>query len=184
MFGSGVSSEGLFSFGNVPVRSVGKSRTQINAGDWIINFSLFVRWKPIKRVSVTCILAASQKERKQPIKWLIFDDEINLLNYWSVNSGQFPLLFKLAIEIYSCLATTAGIERGFSVAGHLIGTRAATMKDENFEKKLFCNVNQEVMMSGRKWKFVQVSGNKYVSFGHSRIFNQFIRDSFGEIVWC
>ena len=66
------------------------------------------------------------------------------------------MLSELAIEIYSCPATMAGIERVFSGAGHLIGTRATTMKDENFEKKLFC-VNQEVMMSGRKRKFVEVS---------------------------
>ena len=67
------------------------------------------------------------------------------------------MLSKLAIEIYSCPATTAGIEGVFSVAGHLIGTRASTTKDENFEKKLFYNVNQDVMMSGRKGKFVEVS---------------------------
>ena len=99
-------------------------------------------------VSITCIFAALQEERKQPIKQLIDDDEINSLKYWRVNSGRFPLLSKLAIEIYSCPATTAGIERVFSVAGHLIGARATTMKDENFEKKLFCHVNQEVMRSG------------------------------------
>ena len=90
------------------------------------------------------ILVASQKERKQPIKWLIGDDEINPLKYWKVNRGRFPLLSKLANEIYSCPATTAGIKRVFSVAGRLIGNRATTMKDRNFEKKLFCQVNQEV----------------------------------------
>ena len=44
----------------------------------------------------------------------------------------------------------------FSIAGHLIGTRATTMKDENFEKKLFCNVNRETMLSGRKRKSMDV----------------------------
>ena len=59
-------------------------------------------------------------------------------------------------EIYSCPATTAGIERIFSIAGRLIGTRATTIKYENFEKKLFCNVNQEGMFSGRKREFMSV----------------------------
>ena len=49
-----------------------------------------------------------------------------------------------------------GIERIFSMAGHLIGTRASTMKDENCKKKLFCNVNQEAMFSGSKRKFMSV----------------------------
>ena len=79
------------------------------------------------------------------------------MKYQRVKSDRFPLLSKLAIEVYLCSATMAGIERVFSGAGHLIGTRAITMKDENFEKKLFCNVNQDVMMSGRKRKFVEVS---------------------------
>ena len=88
---------------------------------------------------------------------LVPDDEINPLKYWKINSVRFPMLSKLAIEIYSCPATTAGIERVFSVAGHLLGPRATTMKDENFEKKLFCNINQEVMLSGRKRKYIDIS---------------------------
>ena len=84
------------------------------------------------------------------------DDEINPLKYWRINSARFPLLSKFAVEIYSCPATTAGIERVFSIAGHLIGTRATTMKDENFEKKLFCNANRETMLSGRKRKSMDV----------------------------
>ena len=84
------------------------------------------------------------------------DDEINPLKYWRINSARFPLLSKFAVEIYSCPATTAGIERVCSIAGHLISTRATTMKDENFEKKLFCNVNQETMLSGRKRKSMDV----------------------------
>ena len=75
-----------------------------------------------------------------------------LISLFGIRSGKS----KLAIEIYPCPATMAGIERVFSVAGHLIGTRATTMKDENFEKKLFCNVNQEVVVSGRRRKFVEV----------------------------
>ena len=62
---------------------------------------------------------------------VVSDDELNPLKYWKINSGRFPLLSKLAIEIYPCPATTAGIERIFSIAGHLIRTRATTMKDDN-----------------------------------------------------
>ena len=79
---------------------------------------------------------------------------VNPLEYWKINSGRFQLLSKLAVEIYSCPATTAGIERVFSIAGHLIGARATSMKDDSFEKKLFCNVNQEALLSGRKRKFM------------------------------
>ena len=111
------------------------------------------------------------------------DDETNSFKYWRVNSGRFPLLSKLAIELYSCPAIPVGIEGAFSVAVHLIGTRATTMKDENFEKKLFCNVNQEVMMSGRKRKFVEfltssfeIRSGKF--FGANVFRSSFVRGTF------
>ena len=47
--------------------------------------------------------------------------------------------------------------RVFSIAGHLRGTRATLMKDENFEQNLFCNVNKEIMFSCRKRKFIEIS---------------------------
>ena len=89
------------------------------------------------------------------------------------------MLSKLAIEIYSCSATTAGIEKVFSVAGHLIGTRATTTKDEHFEQILFGNVNQEVM-SGGKRKFVEVPEINMVRSG----IREFLTSSFGKNFWC
>ena len=83
---------------------------------------------------------------------VISDEEINSLKYWKVNKGRFPLLSKLATEIYSCPATTAGIERVFSIAGHLIGLRATVMMDENFEQKFS-------VMSTRRLCFVAANEN-------------------------
>ena len=79
---------------------------------------------------------------------VVSDDEINPLKYWKINSGRFPWLSKLAIEIYSCPATTAGMERNFSIAGHI-------RKMKILRKTIiFCSVNQEAMFSGRKRRFV------------------------------
>ena len=89
------------------------------------------------------------------------------------------MIIVYATEIYSCPATTAGIERVFSIAGHLIGLRATDMMDENFEQKLFCNVNKEVMLCGRKRKLAEIikyfrsgsfgfSGFQIISFGFVR----------------
>ena len=66
------------------------------------------------------------------------------------------MIIVYATEIYSCPATTAGIERVFNIAGHLIGLRGTVMMDENFEQKLFCNVNEEVMLCGRKRKLAEI----------------------------
>ena len=85
------------------------------------------------------------------------------------------MLSKLVIEIYLCFPITAGIERVFSVADHRIGTRATTMEDENFEKKLFCNVNQQVMMPGANENSSRFPERNMVRLG---FFNQFVRDSF------
>ena len=86
---------------------------------------------------------------------VVSDDEINPLKYWKINSGRFPLLSKLAIEIYSCPATTAGIEKILTIASHLIGT-VQLLRKMKIEKKLFCNVDQEAMFSGRKRNFMSV----------------------------
>ena len=147
-------------------RSVGKSRTTESELTLIkMNEILFLLqclwysngnycWKSIKRVPY----------RASP---MLLRRASALIH--KINSVRFPMLSKLAIEIYSCPATTAGIERVFSVAGHLLGPRATTMKDENFEKKLFCNINQEVMLSGRKRKYIDISWNKFGSVGFGRV---------------
>ena len=38
----------------------------------------------------------------------------------------------------------AGVENVFSVAGHLTDTRATTMKDETFERKLFVTLTKKL----------------------------------------
>ena len=37
-----------------------------------------------------------------------------------------------------------------------VGRRTTVMMDENFEQKLFCNVNKEVMLCGRKRKLAEI----------------------------
>ena len=88
----------------------------------------------------------------QSIHWFI--SPASLCN--CIRHTACTVIIVYATEIYSCPATTAGIERVFSIAGHLIGLRATVMMDENFEQKLFCNVNKEVMLCGRKRKLAEI----------------------------
>ena len=88
----------------------------------------------------------------QSIHWFI--SPASLCN--CIRHTACTVIIVYATEIYSCPATTAGIERVFSIAGHLIGLRATVMMDENFKQKLFCNVNKKVMLCGRKRKLAEI----------------------------
>ena len=84
----------------------------------------------------------------QSIHWFI--SPASLCN--CIRHTACTVIIVYATEIYSCPATTAGIERVFSIAGHLIGLRATVMMDENFEQKFS-------VMSTRRLCFVAANEN-------------------------
>jgi len=60
------------------------------------------------------------------------DDPLSLnpVRYWLLHEKQFPVLARLALDIYSIPASSADCERTFSELGDLIGTRRLRMKPE------------------------------------------------------
>ena len=73
------------------------------------------------------------------------------LLFWKKHSTHFPRLSILAKQIFCAPASTAGVERLFSVAGHILSPRKMRLTDANFEHQLFANVNFEMYdQSGRK----------------------------------
>ena len=78
----------------------------------------------------------------------------NILTFWWENNKTFPRLATLASSIFCAPATTAGVERFFSVVGHILGIRRTRLSNENYESMLFAKVNFDL------YDTQHVAGNK------------------------
>ena len=67
--------------------------------------------------------------------------KIRASGYYDFLTYDFPRLETLASSIFCAPATTAGVERFFSVAGHIWGIRRTRLSNENHESMLFAKVD-------------------------------------------
>ena len=94
--------------------------------------------------------------------------------YLSKCSGTKPSVLFVVKQILCVPARTAGVERLFSIAGHILGIRRTRLSDENYESFLFANVNFDLddVAVGKKFKLQrdQRSGNggRFSSTGRQR----------------
>lgn len=56
---------------------------------------------------------------------------IQPLEFWKINNGRFPILSRIAKIILAIPATSAGIERVFSIAGNIAAARRARTSVKN-----------------------------------------------------
>ena len=66
---------------------------------------------------------------------------LGVLEFWEKNKALFPRLYAMTRKIFCAPASTAGVERLFSVAGYLLSNRRTNLTDSNFDKLLFGHVN-------------------------------------------
>ena len=57
----------------------------------------------------------------------------DVLKFWQSNVDEFPCLSKLAREIHSIPATSAGVERQFSIAGLTLSERRNSLDPEQLD---------------------------------------------------
>ncbi|GAU89855.1 hypothetical protein RvY_02357 [Ramazzottius varieornatus] len=71
----------------------------------------------------------------------------NPLNFYRMKGTQdiFKRMCVIAKQILCAPATTAGIERIFSISGRILNEIRLRTNDLNFERLLFCNVNQDLL---------------------------------------
>ncbi|XP_055353304.1 E3 SUMO-protein ligase ZBED1-like [Paramacrobiotus metropolitanus] len=79
-----------------------------------------------------------------------FGVEVNPLVYWKSKADKYKRLSRIAQQILCAPATTAGVERIFSVAGYLLSERRLRTTDYNFETLLFCSLNRDLKQRGDK----------------------------------
>ena len=75
----------------------------------------------------------------------IADKQTNTLEYWRINSHRFPKLTKLAKEVFSWPASTAGIERCFNISKLIISDRGTRTADDSPKMQMFCNINWDLL---------------------------------------
>lgn len=61
--------------------------------------------------------------------------------FWLQHENMFRNLFPLAVDILSIPATSAPIERAFSVAGATIGLRRSCLSDKALYREVFYKMN-------------------------------------------
>ena len=72
----------------------------------------------------------------------ITNEQTNTLECWRINSHRFP---KPAKEVFSCQASTAGIERCFNISKVIISDRHTRTVDDSPEMQMFCNISCDLL---------------------------------------
>lgn len=66
--------------------------------------------------------------------------------FWD-NCGDYPLLNELAIIVLAIPATSAPVERIFSIAGNILAEERLRMTDANLENQVMIRVNKKLFKS-------------------------------------
>ena len=79
-------------------------------------------------------------------KYLVNADSVNDPTvFWKTHKEKFPRLFVIAQQIFAAPASTAAVERIFSIADYISSPRRLRTSDFNFENLLFANLNSNVL---------------------------------------
>ena len=85
----------------------------------------------------------------------------DVLKFWVAHKDKYPRLFQLFRQILCANASTAGVERLFSVAGFLLDNRALNINDDYFEARLFTKANRDLIPVVKKsFKIDDVTHNE------------------------
>lgn len=66
--------------------------------------------------------------------------------FWD-GTADFPLLKEIAISVLSIPATSAPVERIFSIAGNILAEERLRLSDSNLENQIMIRVNKNLMKS-------------------------------------
>ena len=74
----------------------------------------------------------------------------DVLRYWEQQEAVFRRLYAITRKVFCVPATTAGVERLFSIAGFLLGCRRLRLSDANFEKQILAHCNMDIPVKQMK----------------------------------
>ena len=86
-------------------------------------------------------------------------DEV--LKFWVARKDKYPRLFQLSRQILCAPASSAGVERLFSVAGFLLDDRALNINDDYFEARLLTKANRDLIpVVKKRFKIDDITHNE------------------------
>ena len=81
---------------------------------------------------------ACEKARTELARYIGEDStEKNPLEWWKENSSKYPTLNKLALKYLCIPATSVPSERAFSIAGHVVNEKRASLLPETVNMMVF-----------------------------------------------
>ena len=88
----------------------------------------------------------SNSEIDEYIREPCFDMEENPLEYWKINKEKYPKLATLSLceKYMSVPATSAPVERLFSIAGKVFHPDRSRLSDKVFEQHMFIKCNRDL----------------------------------------
>ena len=73
----------------------------------------------------------------------VLPNTTDVLAYWKTNQYKFPILAKIACQYLAIPASSAPVERLFSIAGKVFRPDRCSLTDKNFEKLMFIKCNKK-----------------------------------------
>ena len=67
------------------------------------------------------------------------------LEFWKFNESKWPYLAKLAKKYLGVQASSAAVERMFSISGHIYSVKRRRMSIKLFEYLVFLKLNEDLM---------------------------------------
>ena len=79
------------------------------------------------------------------LKKISLDTRKTVLDFWRENESRWPLLANIAKKVLAVPASSAGVERMFSIAGHVFSLKRRRMKARIYESLGYCKLNEDLL---------------------------------------
>ena len=77
---------------------------------------------------------------------LVAGQQYDALDFWRENEKTFPILAKLAKKYLSVPASTANVERMFSISGHIFSLKRRKLGSHIFSCLVFLKLNEKLLI--------------------------------------
>ena len=69
----------------------------------------------------------------------------SVLRFWETKKTVLARLYVISRKVFCVPATSAGVERLFSISGFIFGSRRLRLTDKNFEDQIFTHSNADLL---------------------------------------
>lgn len=95
--------------------------------------------------SLDSIISNTITDYMNTIKNFSLDKSKTVLDFWRENESRWPILANIARKVLGVPASSAGVERMFSIAGHVFSLKRRRMKTKIYESLVYCKLNENLL---------------------------------------